>query len=520
MFVAVASSRPVTTPPLAPHSPAHRTKPPAVWETSRVRCRGFQPPGATSAARTTFARGAVCADARVQPRAFGTREIPGSGGRVSLTEETDRGEAPEPSPEYDYGGWFKRRRRGLVWVMLACFVGALVAPFVASPRLRNVLRAVPRIPSRTLADIRPVTAALAGAETVVQKEVRRQGFPGAALAVGVRDTVLTEVGIGRERWGRLAPPVDPDRTLYDLASLTKVVATTTAVMVLVDDKKMSLDDPVAKFLPAFTGGGRGKVTIRHLLTHTSGLPASARLEGSAPGDRLYNVVAHTRLIAEPGEDVLYSDAGFAILGLAASAAAGQPLPAFLRSRVWEPLGMAHTRFQPGFPCDSCAPTLTLDDGTPFTGKTNDPFARELGGITGNAGLFSTAADLGRWAAMIANGGSFNGVQIIRPETLRQFERIQSGAGTRALGFEWFCAEGTVPDTRGCKEPYAFGHTGYTGTSIWIEPGRGTWVVLLSNRTYMPRAPNRIRKVRRDLYNVVTGRAAAPPPLPADTLPEH
>ncbi|HET7460301.1 MAG TPA: serine hydrolase domain-containing protein [Longimicrobium sp.] len=440
---------------------------------------------------------------------------------MSVTEATDRGDAAGPSPEEDeYNGWFSRRRRPLVWVMLAAFAAALALPFFTVPRLRYALRAVPRIPSRSLADIRPVTAALAGAETVVQKEVRRQGFPGAALAIGVRDTALLDVGVGRTRWGRLAPPVDPDRTLYDLASLTKLVATTTAVMVLVDDGRMRLDDPVAKFLPSFTGGGREKVTIRHLLTHTSGLTASARLEGSTPGDRLYNVVAHSKLIAEPGEDVLYSDAGFAILGLAVSSAARQPLPAFLRKRVWEPLGMNHTRFQPGIPCDSCAPTLTLDDGTPFAGKTNDPFARELGGITGNAGLFSTAADVARWAAMIANGGELNGVRVVRAETVRQFEQLQPGAGTRALGFEWFCAEGTVPDNQGCKEPYAFGHTGYTGTSVWIEPGRGTWVVLLSNRTYMPHAPNRIRKVRRDLYNVVTGRAPAPPPIPADTAPEH
>jgi CubicO group peptidase (beta-lactamase class C family) len=404
--------------------------------------------------------------------------------------------------------------------MLLAFAVALAWPFLTIPRLRYAFRAVPRISSRTLADVRPVSAALGRADSIVQNEVRRQGFPGAALAIGVRDTVLAEVGYGRTRWGRLAPPVDPDRTMYDLASLTKVVATTTAVMLLVDDGRMKLDDPVAKFLPAFTGGGRDKVTIRHLLTHTSGLTASARLEGSQPGDRLYNEVAHTKLIAEPGEDVLYSDAGFAILGLAATAAARQPLPAFLRRRVWEPLGMAHTRFQPGFPCDSCAPTLTLDDGTPFAGKTNDPFARELGGTTGNAGLFSTAADLARWAAMIANGGQLGSVRIVREETVRQFEQIQPHAGTRALGFEWFCREGTVPDQRPCKEPYAFGHTGYTGTSIWIEPGRGAWVVLLSNRTYMPRAPNRIRKVRRDLYNALTGRAPAPTAAQTDSAPEH
>ncbi len=439
-----------------------------------------------------------------------------------MTDGTQDGDGPAGLPDIyrDYRGWFSRRRRVLVWVMLAAFAAALAWPFYAVPRLRYVFRAVPRIPSRSLAAIRPVTAALSGAEAVVQKEVRRQGFPGAVLAIGVRDTALLEVGFGRTRWGRLAPPVDPDATLYDLASLTKLVGTTTAVMVLVDDGRMRLDDPVSRYLPHFTGGGREKVTIRHLLTHTSGLPAAVPLEGATPGDRLFNLVAHVELIGAPGDDVLYSDAGFTILGLAVASAARQPLPAFLRRRVWEPLGMAHTRYQPGIPCDSCAPTLTLEDGTPFAGKTNDPFSRDLGGITGNAGLFSTATDVGRWAAMITNGGALGGVRIVRPETVRQFEQLQPGAGTRGLGFEWFCAEGTVPDNRGCKEPYAVGHTGYTGTSIWMEPGRGTWVVLLSNRSYMPKAENQIRRVRRTLYNVVTGRAPPPAPVQPDTGPEH
>ncbi|HEU4559149.1 MAG TPA: serine hydrolase domain-containing protein [Longimicrobium sp.] len=438
-----------------------------------------------------------------------------------MTEGTDERDGPEGLPD-EYRGWFSRRRRVLVWLMLACFAAALAWPFLTVPRFRHVLRAVPRISARSQADVRVASATLAGAETVVQKEVRRQGFPGAALAVGVRDSVLLEVGFGRMQWGRLASPVDPDRTLYDLASLTKVMATTMAVMILVDDGRMRLDDPVARFLPHFSGGGREKVTIRHLLTHTSGLPASVvELRGSGPGDRLYNLAAKTELRFAPGEEILYSDAGFAILGLAVGAAARQPLPTFLRKRVWEPLGMTHTRFQPGLPCDSCAPTLTLDDGTPFAGKTNDPFARELGGITGNAGLFGTVADVARWTAMIANGGELNGVRIVRPETLRQFIQVQPDAGTRALGFEWFCREGTVPDHKGCKEPYAYGHTGYPGVSVWIEPGRGTWVVLLSNRTYMPRAPNQIRRVRRQLFNIVTGQAPAPSAsAEADTGAEH
>ena len=182
--------------------------------------------------------------------------------------------------------------------------------------------------------------------------------------------------------------------------------------------------------------------------------------------------------------------------------------------------MTSTRFEPGIGCPVCAPTLTLEDGTPFAGKTNDPFSRDLGGITGNAGLFSTAHDLGRFAAMLANGGELGGVRIVKEATLRQFRQAQPHAGTRGLGFEVFCREGTVPDAKGCKTPYAYGHTGYTGTSMWIDPERGIWVVLLTNRTYLPKAPNNIRLIRRRLYNLVTGILPPPTSAPEDTSPEN
>ncbi|HEX8245763.1 MAG TPA: serine hydrolase domain-containing protein [Longimicrobium sp.] len=419
---------------------------------------------------------------------------------------------------------FSTRRRLVAWGMLIVFAAALAYPFLFWPRVRYFFSAVPQIRARDVSTA-PQTVipaeALAAAQQIVRKEVRRGGFPGAALAVGVRDRIVLETGIGRVGWGRLALPVDADGTLYDLASLTKVVGTTTAVMLLVDDGKMSLDDRVSRFLPHFTGGGREKVTIRQLLTHTAGLPAAVPLQGSSPGDRLWNLVAHVELIGEPGDDVLYSDVGFVLLGLAASNAAQQPLRTFLYRRVWQPLGMAHTQFEPGFPCDSCAPTLTLEDGTPFGGKTNDPFSRELGGVTGNAGLFSTGHDMARFAAMIANGGALGGVRIVKESTVRQFMQAQPGAGLRALGYEAFCREGTQPDQKPCKTPpLAYGHTGYTGTSLWIEPQRGIWVVLLANRTYLPRAPNHIRKVRRDVFNVVTGNAPLPPTEVIDTSAER
>lgn len=426
-------------------------------------------------------------------------------------EEAGAAEAP--------GTWMAVRRRlytrrGMSTALLAAFLLALMYPLYSVPRLRYALRAVPAIHGEHAPAVPAAT--LAQAEALVAAEVRRQGFPGASLAVGGRGKAFLEVGVGRTGWRRLSEPVDPDATLYDLASVTKLMGTTTAVMLLVDDGKLRLDEPVAHWVPEFTGHGREKVTIRQLLTHTSGLPAGRPLGEGSPREKLLRLIATVPLIAEPGDDVLYSDVGFVVLGEAAARAAGEPLPAFLRRRVWQPLGMAATRYQPGLGCGACAPTLTLEDGTPFAGKTNDPMGRDLGGMTGNAGLFSTAHDVGRWAAMIANGGSLGGVRIIRPETLREFLTPQKGAGTRALGFEWFCQEGTVPDQRGCKTFYAYGHTGYTGTSVWIDPRRGVWVVLLSNRSYMPKAPNRIRVLRRKLFNLVTGTQVAPAKVQSDT----
>ncbi|HET8656313.1 MAG TPA: serine hydrolase domain-containing protein, partial [Longimicrobiaceae bacterium] len=194
--------------------------------------------------------------------------------------------------------------------------------------------AVTAVPARARLDLSDLVVA----EATVQHEVQRGGFPGAALAVGRGDHAIVEEGIGTTDWG--ATPVDPDRTMYDLASLTKVVATTTAVMLLVEDGKMSLDAPVSRYLPEFSGGAKDRVTIRQLLTHTSGLPAWRELWGT-PDEALYRAIT-TPLVREPGTRVEYSDVGFVVLFAAAQRAAGEPLPELLRRRVWAPLGMNST----------------------------------------------------------------------------------------------------------------------------------------------------------------------------------
>ncbi|MGI9180729.1 MAG: serine hydrolase domain-containing protein [Longimicrobiaceae bacterium] len=338
------------------------------------------------------------------------------------------------------------------------------------------------------------------AEEAVRAEVRRGAFPGAALAIGRRDKVVVEMGLGFAGWGPAEAEVDPDNTVYDLASLTKVLATTTAVMLLVEDGRMSLDAPVARYLPEFQGPSKGRVTVRHLLTHTSGLPAGSEIWAPTPEGSLARAIA-VPLKYAPGARVEYSDIGFIVLWAATERAAGRPLFRMLDERVFSPLGMLSTTFLPGDGCSRCAPTGRLPDGTVLRGRVHDMNARRLGGIAGHAGLFSTAHDLTRFASMLASGGELEGVRVLQEETIRLFTRRQPAAGTRTLGWDTPAANGT--GSAGARiSPRAFGHTGFTGTSLWIDPDRGTWVVLLANRTYEPRASNGIQALRRTVHDRV------------------
>lgn len=357
----------------------------------------------------------------------------------------------------------------------------------------------PAHPLATASDAGLRVSELLRAEETVRTEVERGAFPGAALAVGRWDRTVVERGFGRVRWGAGAD-VDPDRTVYDLASLTKVVATTTAAMLLVEDGKLDLDAPVSRYLPAFSGGRKDGVTIRSLLTHTSGLPAWADL-GTGHPDRVLARAVGMHLETVPGQRAAYSDIGFVVLYAAAERAAGEPLHRLLDRRVFGPLGMRNTMYLPGTWCERCAPTHQRRDGTELRGAVHDPIATQLGGITGNAGLFSTVHDLSRFAAMLANGGEVDGVRVLRSATIRQFTRRQPGASTRALG--WDTPRPNGDGAAGLHiSPTAFGHTGFTGTSMWIDPERGTWVILLSNRTYAPRARNQIQALRRSVNDWV------------------
>jgi CubicO group peptidase (beta-lactamase class C family) len=202
----------------------------------------------------------------------------------------------------------------------------------------------------------------------------------------------------------------------------------------------------------------------------------------------------TALQRRPGQAVEYSDIGFIVLWAAAEAAHGAPLQELLQQRVFEPLGMYATSFRPGESCLRCAPT---SEKPGYRGIVHDPIARRLGGIAGHAGLFSTAHDLSIFAAMLVNRGAVGEVRVLRSETIDLFTQRQPGAGTRALGWDT-----PAPDGAGAGglqiSRAAFGHTGFTGTSLWVDPARGTWAILLSNRTYDERGPNRMQAIRREL----------------------
>jgi CubicO group peptidase (beta-lactamase class C family) len=411
------------------------------------------------------------------------------------------------------------------FLVLACAGLALAAAVVAGYwtwRVRSGPREGPPGPVERFLTPAPVPvpdSALAAAGALVRARVEGEAFPGAALAVGNRGLIQEVAAFGRTHWAEDAPAAHPDSTLYDLASLTKVVATTAAVMALVEDGKMELDAPVPRYLPEWrsasptgrnAGENKDQVTVRQLLTHTSGARAGVvEVEGETPRE-VRRFLLSLPLALAPGEDVLYSDLGFIVLWMAAERAAGEPLPRYLRRRVWEPLGMRSTVVGLRTGCERCAPTLYLEErDEPYTGGSYDEVARRLDGVAGNAGAFSTARDLARFAAMIANEGRLGNVRVFRKRTVWEFTRPQPGAGTRALGWEVYCREGTVPDQRGCQEVYAFGHTGVTGTSLWVHPEGRSWVVLLTNRTYLPRGEVEMQELRRELYEAVTGEARSP-----------
>ena len=375
-------------------------------------------------------------------------------------------------------------------------------------------------------DGEPMTAATATAATAAAAEMARErlrtvstlsdtmrgilntavadsAFPGAFAVVGRRSGILAQYGAGHI--DDKASPVPNEHTIWDMASLTKVVALTSAMMQLVETGSVSLDAPVQRYLARWTGPNKDRVTVRHLLTHSSGLPAWRPVYKEATdAASAMQLVYSTPLDTLPGVRMVYSDLGAILLGEIVRVVSGQRLDAYVAGRVFGPLRMNETRYlPPSADLARIAPT-EIDPWRQrhLRGEVHDENAFALGGVSAHAGLFSSGHDVARFAMAYLGGGALDGARVFTPETIRQFTTVQDSAfSNRALG--WETPTGANSAGRIIKRP-AFGHTGFTGTSIWIDPANDLFVVLLTNRVNPTRANTKITRVRQALADAVVG----------------
>jgi CubicO group peptidase (beta-lactamase class C family) len=343
-----------------------------------------------------------------------------------------------------------------------------------------------------------VMALQLGAQTAIETAVTRgiEGgvFPGAVVMVGTRGRILHAEGYGHFTWSAEASVPQPDSTLFDLASLTKVVATTPAAMVLVEEGALDLDRAVQDYLPAFSGEGKEQITVRHLLEHRTGLRAFLPLnERASTAEEAEELVLTEPLRYEPAGRVVYSDLNAMLLGWVVERVAGVPLDEFVAQRVYQPAGMSETRFEPPRRLWGRIAPVGLWRGHVIAGQLHDQNAVRLGGVSGHAGLYSTGADMARYAQLLLNGGrTAGGASIVHPETVREFTRRR--AGNRALG--WEMRDTTSQENTGALlSSGAYGHGGFTGTSIWIDPERDLFVIVLTNRVFAPRTRRSITRLK-------------------------
>ena len=348
--------------------------------------------------------------------------------------------------------------------------------------------------------------------SLLDRAVEDRAFPGAFAVVGNHAGVLAQYGAGH--LDDAGSPRPTEHTLWDLASLTKVVALTTAMMQLVEAGRVGLDAPVQHYLPEWTGAGKERVTVRLLLTHSSGLPAWRPLYKEADSPSAAMLLAYaTPLDTTPGVRMVYSDLGAILMGEIVRRVTGERIDAFFASHVARPLKLTESLF---LPPRELWPNVAPTEIDPWRqrklrGEVHDENAFALGGVSAHAGLFSTASDLSRFARMYLNGGELDGARVIAPATIRMFIAVQDSAfSNRALGWETPTGQNSAGHLM--KRP-AFGHTGFTGTSIWIDPARDLFVVLLTNRVNPTRVNLKITAWRQALADLVMRLAPSSGPSP-------
>jgi CubicO group peptidase (beta-lactamase class C family) len=339
-------------------------------------------------------------------------------------------------------------------------------------------------------------------DSVVTEEITAGHLPGAVVLVGRGNKVLYYKAFGLEVAEPFREAMEKD-TIFDMASLTKPIATATAVLILADRGKIDVNDYVSKYLPAFACNGKEQVRIKHLLTHTSGLPAytdandlRTRFGESCP-EQVIETICNLKAQSPPGEEFRYSCLGYITLARIVKIVAGQDIDEFSRANVFEPLGMAHTRFNPPASWQTKIAGTEIVNGKLLRGTVHDPLGRLMDGTSGNAGLFSTAFDLSIYCRMLLNGGSWKGKRILSPTAVTMLTAAQSHG--RAYGFDVSSAYAWV---KGPNAPAnAFCHTGYTGTSLVCDPSTGTYLILLTNSAH-PHDKGTSKPIRQKVADIV------------------
>jgi serine-type D-Ala-D-Ala carboxypeptidase len=343
---------------------------------------------------------------------------------------------------------------------------------------------------------------LAQIDGIVQAEIDDGHFPGAVVFVGQGRRVLYHKAFGLAVAEPVQEPMARD-TVFDLASLTKPLATASAVMILIDRGKLDPNDYVRDYLPAFASGGKEEARIAHLLTHTSGLPAYTDANdlktrhGSPCPERVIEKICGLKTRSEPGQEFRYSCLGYILLAEIVRVVSGRQVDEFTRANLFVSLGMESTRFNPPAAWKPRIAATEIVDGEPLRGTVHDPLARLMAGTSGNAGLFSTASDLAIFCRMLFAGGSWKGRRILSPAAVRMLTTPQSHG--RAYGFDISSSYAWVKGPHVSER--AFCHTGYTGTSLVCDPATGTYLILLTNRAH-PHDRGTCKPIRQKLAEIV------------------
>jgi uncharacterized protein YbbC (DUF1343 family)/CubicO group peptidase (beta-lactamase class C family) len=346
----------------------------------------------------------------------------------------------------------------------------------------------------------------ASIEEITKKEICAGKIPGAVILIGNQEKVLYRGAFGHRALVPQKLPMTID-TIFDIASLTKVIATTTAVMQLVEKGYLNLEDPVAKYWPEFETNGKGEITVQELFTHHSGLRPGLDLKPKWSGyDTALKIIVAEKPAFHPGTRFVYSDINFQILGELVRRISGQPLDLYCSEHFFKPLGMKDTCFNPPSAMRKrIAPTQYQHnhEGKMLWGEVHDRTSYIMGGVSGHAGLFSTADDLSIFAQMLLSGGSTKGIHILSPLTVEKMTTPQTSADNAVLrGLGWEIDPPFTSDQSTLSPVGFYGHTGFTGTSIWIHPASKTYVIILTNQVH-PDGRGNVKPLRSQVMAILS-----------------